>query len=217
MAIGKAATTEILGRYENPANLFKYDNNWLRYVYDRLNAPFEDFGSNQLAVITFNYDRTVEHFLHTSLKNSYGKTNAECAAVLQSIPVIHLHGRLAPLPWQSSKGRPYDVTTDPESVKAGIENIKIIHEDIRDGRDKDFARAKDLIAEAEQVLFLGFGYGPTNIERLGVADMRQWKAKGTTVGLIGAEVESVRLLTNGKIDFCGGDCLDFLREQMIWN
>src|SRR5438094_371000 len=74
MQIGKAATAAVLIPYENESVLFRYDEGWLRYLYNHLNTSFEDFGENQLSIITFNYDRTVEHFLFTALKNIYRKT-----------------------------------------------------------------------------------------------------------------------------------------------
>src|ERR1700742_4305796 len=79
LPIGKAATAAILVGYEHPWHLFRYDNNnWLRYLYNNLNTSFDDFGSNRLAIVTFNYDRTVEHFFFTSLKNTYGRSDDEC-------------------------------------------------------------------------------------------------------------------------------------------
>ena len=66
LAIGKAATAAVLVEYENPWRLFQYDDqNWLRYLYNNLNTSFDDFGSNKLSIVTFNYDRVVEFpFLH---------------------------------------------------------------------------------------------------------------------------------------------------------
>ena len=48
-----------------------------------------------------------------------------------------------------------------------MDEIKVIHEDITD-RDKDFNNAKDLIANAERIYLMGFGFGRKNVERLGL-------------------------------------------------
>ena len=53
-----------------------------------------------VAFITFNYDRSLEFFLLTTLKNRYQKTEQECAAKLKNIPIVHLYGKLALLPWE---------------------------------------------------------------------------------------------------------------------
>lgn len=63
----------------------------------------EDFAKNKVAFVTFNYDRCVEHFFFTSLKNSFGRSDEETAAVAKRIGVVHLHGRLGHLPWQETK------------------------------------------------------------------------------------------------------------------
>ena len=98
--IGKAVIACLLINKENVERLFRFDGrHWLRYLYNNLNATFEEFGGNKLSIVTFNYDRAVEHFLFTSLKNSYNKSDEECAKALSAIPIIHLHGSLGLLPW----------------------------------------------------------------------------------------------------------------------
>jgi hypothetical protein len=216
--IGIAAIAQALIRYENEGELFGFDeSNWLREMIIRLNTAFDDFGKNRLSFVTFNYDRTVEHFLFSSLKHGYGKTDEECAAVLDNIPVIHLHGRLGYLPWQSrSESRAFHTDIDQQGLKAAIDNIKIIHEPITDGRDVDFKSAKAKLAEAEQVVVMGFGYNATNVERLGLADLQEGKAIGTCEGLGSRGEDAARRACNGKVRLLGGNCIRFVREEMNW-
>jgi hypothetical protein len=35
-------------------------------MYDKMNTSFGEFGTNTLSITTFNYDRSVEHFLFTA-------------------------------------------------------------------------------------------------------------------------------------------------------
>src|SRR5437868_420474 len=45
MGVGKAAMAYVLIKRENPAALFATKStNWLRYIYDKMNSPFEEFG-----------------------------------------------------------------------------------------------------------------------------------------------------------------------------
>jgi len=220
LSIGKGATASLLIGHENDGTLFRFDNNWLRYLYGRLNTSFEDFGQNHLSIISFNYDRCVEHFLFTALKNSYqNKSDAECASCLANIPIIHLHGRLGFLPWQEKEGRPFRNEVDAKNMKISIENIKIIHEDISDGRDKDFERAKQILREAQRIYFIGFGYDPTNMHRLGIVDLEQNRAVGSAHGLVPREIDSIRRASNGRIAFDRhfNDCLEFLRYHVAWD
>jgi hypothetical protein len=223
MTIGKAAIALILIQFEEEDRLFQYDRgNWLRYLYNQLSTTFNTFESNRLSIITFNYDRTIEHFLFTSLKNSHGKSDEECAEVLKSIPIIHLHGCLGYLPWQPqakakvNASRGYEQALSPAALQTCIENIKIVHEDISDGRDKDFEDAKGLLKNADQLFFLGFGYNATNLQRLDIANLKV-TAHGTAVGLSEREKARIDRACNGKVSLQAGDCLHFMRELVDWD
>jgi hypothetical protein len=68
LEIGKAAIAHVLIERERPELLFAYPKGgWLHYLFDKLNCPFERFGQNAVAFITFNYDRALEYFLFTCL------------------------------------------------------------------------------------------------------------------------------------------------------
>jgi hypothetical protein len=69
--------------------------------------------------------------------------------------------------------------------------------------------------DAETVLFMGFGYNKTNLERLGVIDLPKI-ATGSMRGLSNQECAEVARLSNGKIALGGGDCMEFVRERIEW-
>jgi hypothetical protein len=59
---------------EQPEALWTGNENWLQYLYARLTTPtLKEFGNNAVSFITYNYDRTLEHFIHASLMNTTGK------------------------------------------------------------------------------------------------------------------------------------------------
>jgi hypothetical protein len=130
MPIGKAAMAQELIRYENEGKLFAYSDtdgasNWLREMYVRLKtSSVEAFAKHRLSFITFNYDRSVEHFLFSALHHGYGEREERCAEVLRQIPVIHLHGRLGFLPWQDEDDhpkneRPYAIDVNLQTLQVG--------------------------------------------------------------------------------------------------
>jgi len=216
--VGKAVTAWALIPFELEQEIFRYYNNWLRALYSNLNTSFEEFSQNEISFITFNYDRVIEHFLFTSLKNSYGKSDSECRTVLEQIPIIHLHGRLGSLPWQDGKPRNFDPKIDREALDVSIKELKIIHEDINDGRDADFRRAKDLLSKADRILFMGFGYNKTNLDRLGVGGLDTNKAFGTSVGIGNRERQLIRNASNDRISLLASDkdCLYAIQECIDW-
>jgi hypothetical protein len=216
--VGKAAMAYVLAQSEVSTSLWdKPEVNWLTYLFGQMRAPFETFHQNAVSFVTFNYDRSIEHFLVNALGASYGKPPEQCAAVLQRIPIIHLHGRLGFLPWQSPDGRPYAPITDAAGLQLCVREMKIIHEDIAD-RDNDFQHAKRLLRDAWRIYFLGFGYGTINVSRLGILDLPNNKARGTGVDIANAEHQQINNLTQGKITVQQYvDCISLFRDWAEWD
>ena len=213
--VGKAImAVELLG-LEDHEKLWNSDENWMQYLYARLTTDtLDQFRQNEVSFITYNYDRTLEHFLHTSLKNTYGKDDLECAAVLKEIPIIHLHGRLGYLPWQSHKDMiPFGMhPIDSRILDICQKGIRIVHEDITD-RDDDFKFAKGRLAEAKRIYFMGFGYGSKNVARLNIADFRAGIIEGTAQGVSPREQMTIKGLFQDKVHLYDMDCLTFLRDR----
>jgi len=74
LEVGKAAIAALLLPCEKEESLFDLnrDSRWYEYLFQKLNAGFEDFANNRIAFITFNYDRSLEFYLFTALKHAYG-------------------------------------------------------------------------------------------------------------------------------------------------
>lgn len=192
--IGKITMAQVLIPIENENTLFKDGTDkWYPYLFENLITPsFDAFDNNKVCFITFNYDRSLEQFLFIALKNRYGKTDDECASKLRKIPILHLHGKLNDLPWQDKGGRSYDGKISSDNVLTrAAEEIKIIHEDIKD--DRLFRRAHNYIESADNIFLLGFGYHRPNLDRLNLnnfaeEDILQDKfIKGSSNGLKGAK------------------------------
>jgi hypothetical protein len=217
MQIGKLVTAYALIEREVLEELFTFRESWLRELYNRLNSTFSAFGAHQLSFVTFNYDRSVENFLFRAISRSYNAPEPDVKVLMNKIPVIHLHGRLGFLPWQDGgESRPYNHQVTKESLRIAADNIKIIHEDITDVQDADFARAKKLLSEADQIILMGFGYNSTNVERLGIRDFPDHVMIGTCVGLGAKGEAAAKEITGGKVQLIGGDCTHFVKEVMRW-
>lgn len=167
--LGKLAIANALIPFENEEPLF-YDNSWYSIFFNKINSSFENFDKNKVSFITFNYDRSLEHFLFTTLKNRYQKTEQECAAKLKNIPIVHLYGKLALLPWErtnpSDYTRDYNPKITPHFLRKSSTSLKIIYDKVDLPNDTDFKKAKLLLNGARKIYFLGFGYHTDNLERL---------------------------------------------------
>lgn len=207
LEIGKAAIAQALMRYESQDSLFdpaREDANWYKYLFGKMcPGRIEDFAKNKLSVVTFNYDRSLEHFLFTALYNSFQHLENTCAEVLKSLQVVHVHGQLGYLPWQGVHRRQtpvkaYDGEVGLEAIKHATQLIRVVHEN--NDEDPEYKRARDLLCAAQRIVFLGFGYHEANVRRLRPQDWighikksnNEYQARriqGTSYGLTGKEAE----------------------------
>jgi hypothetical protein len=214
LKIGKAAMAVQLLHREQHDKLWKQENNWMTYLYGRMMTnTLEEFSKNNVSFITYNYDRSLEEFLCTSLSNAFGKDISACAAVLTKMNIIHLHGRLGYLPWQDDKEAiPYGAPIDRRVVDICVREIKIVHEDITD-RDKDFKLANQLLGHGSSVYVLGFGYGPKNLERLHLKNVSPNLAQGSAQGIEDHEMMAIGAQCGNRIQLFQVDCLTLLRQR----
>lgn len=178
-------------------------NNWYQLLWRALNARFGDFDKNAIKIITFNYDRSLEHYLYTRLRRRYPKRKDEDYAA--KMPQIeHIHGSLGPLSWQVQRAAP-EVSPVPYGAMArtrspvetegqfdvrvriwfdtAMQQIKVIHEVSDDTPELETART--WISNCERLYFLGFGYHQSNLDRLAIESAGKEKKAimGTTMGL----------------------------------
>src|SRR3546814_859636 len=103
--IGKFAIACILIGLERPERLYSpdpdsfpplsaVDDDWYFELWNRLlngAKSLEDLAKNQIKFITFNYDRSLEHYLFCSCKNSFkGVSDDEALKVLTYFQILHV-------------------------------------------------------------------------------------------------------------------------------
>jgi hypothetical protein len=166
--LGKLAIAYALIPFENTDTLF-YDNSWYKILLEKLKTTFNDFDKNKISFITFNYDRSLEHFLVTALQNQFNKTETQVAEKLKKIPIVHLYGKLGLLPWETAKPdeytREYNSKILPHLLRRSTKSLKIIYDSL-ELDNADFKQARQLLSSARRIYFLGFGYHKDNLERL---------------------------------------------------
>jgi len=169
--IGKRAIATILLEIENESRLYQSDPEdcWHRYLFNRISVEqWENINFESLAVITFNYDRSFEMFLLAALQASYGVSLEEAANALRQIKIIHVYGRLgSPVPGDDDY-IPYGVNIDPSRIELAAQGIQVIPE----GRDNcsSLLDARALLVRANRIVFLGFGFDQTNLDRIKAAE-----------------------------------------------
>ncbi|UCC95105.1 MAG: hypothetical protein JSW40_09925 [Candidatus Omnitrophota bacterium] len=198
---GKLAIAAILLPHEQEKFLFnnyqgrgeeKEYFNWYRHLWNEMKTSFDDFEKN-LSIITFNYDRSLEHFLYRVLKQKNpGKKDEEYKKKLGNIPIIHVYGKLGYLPWdcpEEERPVPYDYNWDyidrdcvriceqEEFIENAASKIQIIHEN---EKIKDEELIRLTLKNTKRIYFLGFGFNQINMDRiLGDIKRSDCEIKGT--------------------------------------
>lgn len=81
---------------------------WYEYLWERLQegtrGNFDKLKQNKLSIITFNYDRSIEHFLFMAIRAAYNlhKKDDIVAEFFKYVIVKHVYGELGVLEWKYS-------------------------------------------------------------------------------------------------------------------
>jgi len=223
MNIGKSAMAAVLILKESTEQVFNPLGgfNWMQYLVGKMQgSSFEGFANNRVTFVTFNLDRVLEHYLCTVLKNAWGKEEHEVGALLKQIPIIHLHGQLGFLPWQSDRAphvRNFEPFLDTETIRVAGEGIKVVHEGIEDRREQ-FDAAKAAILAADRTYLLGIGTGNVNLSRLGEKGFPNDKVFATEMGLTQVEYDDIHRRYRPRIEFRRGtDCKAMISNFVRWD
>jgi hypothetical protein len=235
--VGKKAIAAILLHKEYAIQLesCEHEDHWYRYFFNRIAAnEWENLNLSHISIISFNYDRSFEHFMVNALRASYGKTIEESYEKLKELDIHHVYGVLGTCDPKSMEYFPYDVNQlNSASVHIGASKLKVIPE----GRNNDpgLVKTRDILRTADRIGFLGFSFDPTNLERLDsentckrVVIRKDGKVTrqvvGTCYGLTKAETRKAAFATIGREEslieditknFHYANCLQMLRNTLI--
>jgi len=172
---------------------------WYFYLYNRIieglvgPTALPDFSDGKLAFITFNYDRSLEHFLYLFLRNLFTEVLEEqIVQSLKKLKILHVYGQIAPLKWQNPNDYvDYKPQIDEPLLQRAANNVRTIYEE-KD--NPELIEAQNLLKQAEQVFFLGFGYAPENMKVLDLPSIifqASWVC-GTAYGWENREIDRVK-------------------------
>jgi hypothetical protein len=162
----KERTSKLIGDKGNPIRgRSAIDDTWywtfVRILLEGSPAPEKLF--DDIAIVCFNYDRCIEHYLTCELMRSYHIDREAAAKLVSRLTIWHPYGTIAQLDTQDLNGVAYG---DNESVSGRCfhlaARIRTFTEKHEDRAMIDAIRAR--IRAAETVVFLGFGYYKQNLE-----------------------------------------------------
>ncbi|MBF9152537.1 SIR2 family protein [Novosphingobium jiangmenense] len=183
LACGKLAITFFMGQAESRSNLKdvprvegelplqgKIAEYWIYQLGQLITSgvPRSKIGQTleQLTIINFNYDRSLEHFLPYALVMAYGIELKEAQQVIaEKLDIVHPHGSIGRLPWQKGEAPQAEWGVEqPWNIHAIAAQLKSLNE-----RSSDRNALRDIrlsVASAKRLVFLGFGFQPQNVDLL---------------------------------------------------
>lgn len=199
LRIGKRAIAAALLPLEDPQRLFppnvRPDLHWYEYLINRMGVGTEEWFSNHLSVLTFNYDRSFEHYFTTVISKRAALSDKKSQEAFDNIRFVHLHGSLGKYSLSSPGSLAYGTAISPESIRAAANEILVVSE-VEDDLPT-FDEAEEVLSNSERIFFLGFGFLAANIGRLRVFENFQPDLDGrpyiggTTIGFSDDEWKAV--------------------------
>jgi len=205
-------------------SLLKEENNyqsgvvtdWLKYALSLFLDGQRKSLSTRVAIVTFNYDRTLEYLLARALAGRWKLDLDEAYASVEKFGIYHVYGTLGSLSPYSEKHLAYGAK---DEFMEAADRIRIIGEQHATITNELHA----VIADASYVFMLGCGFNTQNMSILSLGDLppRRRRIVATTCGLSKAERE--RLARNYRyLTLCeyAWNCDDFVRHdedfQSLW-
>ena len=134
---------------------------------------------DQITFINFNYDRSLEQYLYWALQQRASASEDQAKSIIESLNVIRPYGTIGPLSWQTN-GTAFG-TSENIDLFALVDRIRTYTES-KPLHDSDSMNRA--LANAQLVIFLGFGYHATNLDILGApATPVNASVLGTVVGV----------------------------------
>jgi len=187
LSVGKAAIVRAILLAEKNSQLFNnvtpnmapaldYSENWLvPFLLMSIRSLTREEAKEKLfenvTVINFNYDRTIEHFIFSELQRSYKFGTIEAQTMVSRLAprIIRPYGSVGPLPWFAQPKKTgiqfgADLGRNHEELFRLSKNIATYTE--KNLEEKIANEIKTVIQVSRVVIFLGFGFHQQNMQLL---------------------------------------------------
>ena len=148
-----------------------------------------------IALIVFNYDRCIEHFLYNSLQNYYSLRPDEAGNLVNEIEIYHPYGVVGTLPWQSDQSVAFGAELHAQKLLNLAHQIKTYTEST-DPQSSEILAIRNNVIKADYIVFLGFAYHKLNMKLLmpdiPIADsLKVSSCFGTAKGISSSDCEII--------------------------
>jgi hypothetical protein len=213
----REALTRVEGRQGN--------GGWYQMLWNELLAGLsdqKDLSRNRVRFITFNYDRSLEQYLHDAISSTFGIEPGQAQEELAKLPIQHVYGSLGG--YVPNVGYRYGGHQGDELAGAILNAARSI-KTVPAARGPTDEVSVNWLATAERVFVMGFGFDPTNCDRVNLKGAcsqakRQQSPRPifanafhlTTAEMRWCEVNSCPQGRGGLI-WTNGDCVSLFRDR----
>lgn len=204
----KSLIAQILFECEHPDSQPSGEKDLYRFFFHEISEDKYE----QYKIITFNYDRSLEHHLLRAILPSKNYVLNAAIESLEKLEIIHIHGRLPALPGEKNfqiqtqrEQFPYGYggqgyiskvngqilhATDPsrffqqEAIEQRKNSIRTHGQQFRTvyQSTETHQRAKEILDSAQRIFFLGFSYHELNMKILGFNWNKNYHPEKTIAG-----------------------------------
>ncbi len=209
---GKLAIVKSILEAERNSNLFidKYsrdsgldyndlDSTWYNSFFQLLT---ENCASNELekrfksiALIIFNYDRCIEHYIFNALQNYYRINEDEAANLVKLIKIYHPYGSVGKLPWIERNGSiEFGSELNSKQLLELTHEIKTFAEGT-DTSSSDITSIKTHMSKTEKLVFIGFAFHKLNMKLISPQGLKDIGAPPCFATALGISDSDKRVVT----------------------
>lgn len=187
----------------NTVNFAQIEGTWYHRFFQNLTSGYQVGEIKQrlskIAIISFNYDRCIEHYLHAALCNWYGIDSNAASAILSHLEIYHPYGSVGTLPYENMSesaigyGNTRLAATQLITISKGIKTFT----EGTDEQNSDIVKIRSTLKSAKKVLYLGFSFLDQNLDLLFGSDSdtsshEQTNSYGTALGMSTPDIEFVK-------------------------
>lgn len=121
---------------------------------------------SQIAIVCFNYDRCIEHFLRHALATYYRLSASDAASALSKVEILHPYGLIGDFrPDYGGAGVSFGEDVVSDLIESSAGRLKTFTEGT-DSSTSDISRIRAVVRGAKVLAYLGFAFHPLNLRLL---------------------------------------------------
>jgi hypothetical protein len=170
----------------------EYRDDWVRFVIHQIAINCKkssDLLGNRVSFVTFNYDLSLEASLHKGLSHIQMFAESDVSKFLSGSRIVHMYGKIREVLHANSKLDWLLQGQDPkqfnefsmgdfhmkfkillDAVYSASKGLRVIDPDDKGSNDTDLTIARTVIADAQRIFILGYGFDENNSERLNLRE-----------------------------------------------